>query len=35
MSGKLERSRRDLLFLVIAAVIVAAAAVRAYATGHP
>lgn len=35
MSGKLERSRRDLLFLVIAAVVVAAAAVRAYATGHP
>jgi hypothetical protein len=34
-SGKIERSRRDLLFFVLAAVVVAAAAVRAYATGHP
>ncbi len=34
-SGKIEHSRRDLLFLVIAAVVVAAAAVRAYATGQP
>jgi hypothetical protein len=33
-SGKVERSQRDLLFLVIAAVVVAAAAVRAYATGQ-
>ena len=34
LSGKPERARRDLLFLVIAAVVVAAAAVRAFMTGQ-
>lgn len=34
-SGKSERVRRDLLYLVIAAIVVAAAAVRAALTGLP
>jgi|GEM_PF-1914233 len=33
MTGKPERMRRDLTFLIIAAVVVAAAAVRAWMTG--
>jgi uncharacterized membrane protein len=34
ISGKSEHVRRDLLYLVIAAIVVAAAAVRAYMTGQ-
>lgn len=34
-SGKSERVRRDLIYLLIAAIVVAAAAVRAAMTGFP
>jgi hypothetical protein len=35
LTGKPEKAQRDLLVLVIAALIVAAAAVRAFMTGYP